>query len=223
MPPSIRAKWDTARYSTQKHPESRLLNDKVGLVTIPPFASSDSLQQNLYASDLRGHLTRLRNSGADRWILDLRANTGGNMWPMLSGLSSLLSADTVGYFLEPGGRKEPWRSHAQARSSSQEIEPIAVLLGPYTCSSGEAVAVAFKCRPHTRFFGLSTCGLTTDNDDFPLPDGALLMLTIGIFADRCGVPYPAGLTPDEQAGTLKWSDSTAIVTASQWLLKQEVP
>ena len=223
MTPTQRTKWDTARYSTQKHSESRLLNEKVGMVTIPPFASSDSIQQDLYASDVKGHLARLRASGADRWIVDLRSNTGGNMWPMLAGLSSLLSADTVGYFLDPDGQKEAWHSHAQALSSTQGFEPIAVLLGPYTCSSGEAVAVAFKCQPRTRFFGLPTCGLTTDNDDFPLPDGALLMLTIDIFADRCGVPYPAGVKPDEQVGSLTWSDSTAVVTACQWLLKQEAP
>jgi carboxyl-terminal processing protease len=222
MTPSQRAKWDTAHYSAQKHPESRFLKGKVGLVTIPPFASRDTIEQKLYASDVRNHLDRLRGSGANRWIIDLRSNLGGNMWPMLAGLSSLLSADTVGYFVNPDGRKDAWRSHAETMSIAQEVEPIAVLIGPSTCSSGEAIAIAFKCRPRTRFFGLPSCGLTTDNDDFPLPDGALLMLTINIFADRCGVPYPAGVKPDEQVGNLNRSDSTAVVTACQWLLKENV-
>ncbi len=220
LTPFERAHLDSARYSRQRHPESHLFKGKVGLLTVPAFASRDTIEQRLYAADVRSHLTRLRASGANKWIIDLRANMGGNMWPMLDGLSSLLSADTVGYSVFPDGQKEPWRSHAERAPTLQAIEPIAVLIGPWTGSSGEAIAVAFKCRPCTRFFGLPSGGLTTANKDFSLPDSALLLVTDSFFADRCGVSYSAGVVPDEQIGSEAWSDTTAVVTARRWLAKQ---
>jgi len=38
------------------------------------------------------------------WIIDLRGNSGGNMYPMLAGLSSLLGEGVLGYDVYPDGR-----------------------------------------------------------------------------------------------------------------------
>jgi C-terminal processing protease CtpA/Prc len=73
---------------------------------------------------------------------------------------------------------------------------VAVLIDRSTGSSGEAIAVAFRGRPHTRFFGEHTQGSSTVNETFALSDGASMWLTIGVQADRAGKQYPSGLAPD---------------------------
>ena len=43
------------------------------------------------------------------WIVDLRGNTGGNMWPMLAGFGPVLGEGTAGFFIDPDGVGVPWR------------------------------------------------------------------------------------------------------------------
>jgi carboxyl-terminal processing protease len=73
---------------------------------------------------------------------------------------------------------------------------VAVLIDHSTGSSGEAIAIAFRGRPRTRFFGEHTEGASTVNETFELSDGASLWLTIGVQADRTGRQYTSGLAPD---------------------------
>ncbi len=74
---------------------------------------------------------------------------------------------------------------------------VAVLIDGGTGSSGEAIAIAFRGRPHTRFFGEHTEGVSTVNETFALSDGASMWLTIGVGADRSGKQYLDGFAPDE--------------------------
>jgi hypothetical protein len=98
--------------------------------------------------------------------------------------------------------------------------PVAVLVGPATASSGEALAIAFRGRPSTRLFGATTRGLTTSNRVFPLSDGSLLNLSTAAFADRTGTSYPNGVTPDEL-----WNGPPAVGTGGlplNWLPRSRV-
>jgi C-terminal processing protease CtpA/Prc len=100
---------------------------------------------------------------------------------------------------------------------------VAVLTGPRTGSSGEAVTISFKGRARTRSFGSPTAGLSTANATYALPDGSMIVLTTAIEADRTGKTYGQKVDPDEViAGpnsSAAESDSTAAA-AVRWL-KQE--
>ena len=74
---------------------------------------------------------------------------------------------------------------------------MAVLTDTLTASSGEAVAVAFKARKHTRSFGAGTCGVSTGRSRFYLSDGSVIYLTTAVFADRRLVRYGHFIAPDE--------------------------
>jgi carboxyl-terminal processing protease len=80
---------------------------------------------------------------------------------------------------------------------SSSSPKVAVLIDQRVGSAGEAVAVAFKQRANTRFFGTATCGASTANVDFRLSDGALLYLTVSVMADRTRQLYGGPLQPDE--------------------------
>ena len=143
-------------------------------------------------------MTTLDRAGCG-WIVDLRTNGGGNMWPMLAGLKPFLGDEPLGTFVSRDNTSPPWKA-----GQAVGVEPPAalrgleqVLTGPRTASSGEAVAISFKGRPRTRSFGQRTIGLSSANDSFPLPDGSMILLTTAIEADRTGKLYGEKVDPDE--------------------------
>jgi carboxyl-terminal processing protease len=91
---------------------------------------------------------------------------------------------------------------------------VAVLTDVRVASSGEATVIAFRGRPNTRSFGEPTCGLSTANQTFPLPDGATLILTVSSMADRHAVVYGDRVAPDEVIA----NPDEVVVRAVAWLL-----
>lgn len=170
-----------------------------------------------------------------RWVVDLRGNTGGNMWPMVAGVGPILGEDTVGFFVDPDSLVQTWIygdgaatldgatiAGASAPYTLESPYPhVAVLTDSLTASSGEAVAVAFTGRTDTRSFGAPTWGVSTANAAFPLADGAVIFLTVTTMADRSGMIYGGELVPDEPiSGGAKTGDpetDDALGAAIEWL------
>lgn len=105
---------------------------------------------------------------------------GGDMYPMLLGVGPLLGDGPLIGFT---GRKG-FRYYVSYRDGALSVggytdrapvvvpafspaPPVAVLTGPTTASSGEAVTVAFRGRANTRSFGAATGGVTTRATDLP--------------------------------------------------------
>lgn len=205
----------TRRQRTAPAPtiEARPMQD-IGYVRVPALSTPHASTGTAFTSDACEKITALAAGATKGFIVDLRANTGGNMWPMLNGLRPLLGAGDVGAFRNRAGEITPWRARSsQACSMDLATRPVAVLVGPKTASSGEAVAIAFRNRPGTRFFGQPTAGLATANTDFPLADGGMLHLTTAATLDRAGTAYPQGVRPESQVP----EDQDPIETAARWL------
>lgn len=184
-----------------------------------------------------------RNCG---YIIDVRGNTGGNIWPMLTGLSGLLGDGPVGRETKADGSvmtyaelregvatiieegefkgREIIRSSTWRPLPALQSAPVAILMDDRTASSGEGVAVAMRGRPSTRFFGQPTFGVSTSNNGFELSDGVNLVVTVGVMTDRNGVAYPNGLTPDEMVafgpGNPDDPADAQIEAAKVWLATQ---
>jgi hypothetical protein len=189
------------------------VSERLGYLLPPGLHGSDPVAGRRISAEICTHFTRHGELSADGWIVDLRENRGGNMWPMMSGLLPLLGARPMGSFRDRDGNIEPWQPIAnEACQVDRSDVPVAVLIGPSTASSGEAVAVAFKGRARTRFFGARTAGLSTANKGYPLPDGSLLVLTVATLLDRNGTEYPAGIEPDVRA-----SSEAILSLAREWL------
>ncbi len=43
-----------------------------------------------------------------KWIIDLKDNTGGDMWPMYLGLSQIIKEGISGYFINSNGEFSEW-------------------------------------------------------------------------------------------------------------------
>jgi C-terminal processing protease CtpA/Prc len=172
--------------------------------------------------------------GVCGWIVDLRRNSGGNLWPMLAGLGALLGEGELAASIYPDGRRVPiWHRGGQAGFGEyvqlrvrspyglRAAAPLAVLLGPGTASSGEVLAVAFEGRPATRSFGAPTRGLSAGNRTFSLSDGASLVLTVAATSDRDGRLRLGSLSPDvavAASGAGSSGEDAVIGAATEWLI-----
>ena len=102
---------------------------------------------------------------------------------------------------------------------------MAVLTSHITTSSGEFVTLAFQGRPGTRRFGEPTFGVPTGNGIEDLSDGAVLLLTEALAADRTGLTYNGPILPD-QFVKIDWTQfgtehDPVLKAAYYWLLQQE--
>src|ERR1700735_5037140 len=205
-------------FTSRRLPEGHIVTVQgrnFGYVVLPRCSAKDNDGLLLYAADVRRILTDLTAQNPKGWIVDLRGNTGGNMWPMLTGIGPILGDGVVGSFVAAEG-SIPWfyqdgktgtRNPAGLETVSLTLEdapvlvtpsaPVAVLVDSSTASSAEAITIAFHGRSDTRFFGSRTAGKSTAVQPFKLDDGAEIYLTTALDADRTGKTFPDGFTPDQ--------------------------
>jgi carboxyl-terminal processing protease len=198
----------------------------IGYVRVTGVSGSGSVTL-AFADQLHAAIREQDRPGLAGWIVDLRGNGGGNMWPMLAGMAPLLGNGTVGHFVEPNGRVSTWEIRGgESYLDGQRLQPVttpytlrhaplrvAVLLDQRVASSGEATAIAFHGRPDTRSFGIPTCGLSTSNVMFRLSDGSILNLTVARMADRNLVEFGGQVHPDEVIA----DHAAAVARALQWI------
>jgi len=215
---------------------SKLLNQNVGYIHLRGFNSTDSINSMRYADSLQNLIKSIDNKNIKGWILDLRENTGGSCWPMLTGLGPLLGNGICGYFIDNNQKKSSWfyqdgesgidtttgiKVSKQPYKLLNELNPIAVLTGYRTLSTGEVVVTAFHNKRNARSFGENTGGLSTGNAFFKLSDGSIIVLTTCIYADREGNIFGKSIAPDEMI-TFSYYDighpyDAVIKRAMEWI------
>lgn len=184
-------------------PVIRALADSIAYISVPAYSGADRKAINDYTKAVHDSLTKVLASASCKWVVDLRTNGGGNMWPMLGGLQPFFGQAGLGSFVSAGGSGPLWHAgdavdvRPNAALLPLDSAYVAVLTGPRTASSGEAVTISFRGRPRTRSFGLPTAGLSTANQGYMLPDSSMILLTVAVEADRTGRRYGEKIDPDE--------------------------
>ncbi|MDK1476651.1 S41 family peptidase [Streptomyces sp. 549] len=215
--------------------EGRALPGRVGYLSLPGVQGSEEVSQQ-YVREGRAALAKADRPKACGWVVDLRRNHGGNMWPMLAVVGPVLGDGDVGAFVDARGKKLVWSMESGIPRLDGEstgwgpsdpigegTAPVAVLVNSSTASSGEAVAVAFRGRPATRSFGEATAGVPTSNRPHRLSDGAVLNLTVAKDADRTGRTYDEAIPPDEEVADNHGRGSRqdpVMEAATAWLSSQ---
>ena len=229
------ALYRRATMSDNSTPRVELVEDNLGLVILPGFGSGDPEQMGKYATNVQHMICEIDAKNPCGWVVDLRENTGGNMWPMLAGIGPILGEGRAGAFIDPDGEVMCWsyvggkalledtvvvEVDGQACELQEPSPPVAVLTSGSTASSGEAIVVAFRGRPNTRSFGSGTAGVSTANQGYELSDGAMILLTVATFVNRTGQTYGGVITPDELVGRSASESDPAMQAAINWLLNQ---
>jgi C-terminal processing protease CtpA/Prc len=185
-------------------------------IAVQSFLTFEPAMALAAAGHLRALLNRASASNSCGLIVDLRTNSGGNMYPMLVGILPLLPEGLMLSFKSVKGVStdvsrqggEIWLAGNKATDALESVSSmpaipvmpvhVAVLTGPQTGSSGEMLVLAFKGRTNTRSFGLPTAGVTSANQPFPLRHGGVLNLATFTTLDRSGTPHPGPIQPDER-------------------------
>jgi hypothetical protein len=163
------------------------------------------------------------------WIVDLRDNWGGDMYPMIDTVAPLISEGPIGSFADHGEDRVMWLMRrdgltvggfhyplpANPYRLPHPAGPIAVLTDADTASSGEATLIAFRGQSNARTFGSPTAGYASANEVFKLSDGAELLITETDDCDRTGQEYGENpITPDQSTSS---ADHATLGAATQWI------
>lgn len=190
----------------------------IGYFVVPGFQGVED-EAALFTSEIHAIVVRLQEYTTCGWIIDLRENNGGNMYPMLSGIAPLFGTNTEVGFRNAnvesiqvvintngtiqhlggpfGGESDAWLSNTARLIQVHVVDqPIAALIGPRTGSAGEATAIALAGREQTHFFGETTAGYASSPTYLRLLDGSLLSVTTHWTTGPRGAIYPEGVFPD---------------------------
>lgn len=214
-------------------PRSELIAPDVGYLEVTAFSGGGPEGDEL-ATRYHELIEGVDTLGVCGWVVDLRGNTGGNMWPMLAGIGPIVGGSRPGSFVDPDSVVNEWFYDGGTAGVGESVlasaepfyqardtfPPVAVLTDAETASSGEAVAVAFRGRTRARSFGSASFGVPTANAGFGMPDGAMIFLTVAWTADRTGEIYDAPLEPDALVAGAKTGDpatDAVLAAALDWL------
>ena len=193
-----------------------------------------------YPSDVQKLMRSMDKNPVCGWMIDLRRNTGGDIWSYIAGVGPILGEGDLGGFEYTDGRPEGWayrdgevfwnneyRYESEIDGSiyhPKQVTPVALLIGPATQAAGELMLVAFQGRPDIRSFGEPTRGLPTLHTHTTLSDGSRLYVSGANSFDRNGTIYSGPIAPDVFVET-DWSrlgteQDPVILTAMDWLHSQ---
>ncbi|HCD90219.1 MAG TPA: peptidase S41 [Ruminococcaceae bacterium] len=170
------------------------LDGNIAIIKLPDFLGTAEAGQK-YAKIAEDfiHENRDKIKGV---VLDLRGNTGGDMGPMATAVSSLLPDGELVYYHYrsydvPVTLKNGVVSNAGTGGKSLYPEeklnvPVAILTDDMTASSGEALTLCFRGLENTRTFGAPTAGYTSVNMLYNMYDGAQMYLTVAFDKARTG-------------------------------------
>src|SRR5436305_45545 len=87
--------------------EAVRLANGIGIVRLYGFSGSSD-ETKLYAEAGRAKIRTLSAQGVCRFIIDLRPDVGGNMYPMIEAVGGLLDDGVLGTFENAAGKLNPW-------------------------------------------------------------------------------------------------------------------
>ncbi len=217
-----------------------LLNKNIGYLRIPGNSDFNAKKMDSIANNIVEEINKVNSNRIKGWIIDLRINTGGNMYPMIAGISDLIgNNEKIGGFITSANEADgDWflkegniyidttqvLNRQKLKTPIKKQIPVAVLISCYTASSGEMTAISFIGRKNTKLFGEESAGFTTTNQGFKINENSGLNLAVGYVTDRNGKIYTENIKPDTEILTgdnfedlLK---DRKIINAVKWIKNQ---
>ncbi len=204
--------------------------DGVAYLNLPYHLQSEAALSQCYASRINSLIAEYDRVDTQGWVVDLRGNGGGNVWPMITGLGPLLGNGVLGYL--KNDREPKWACQAFRHQDGSswlgnrlyfKLEekphvlkntdcPVAVLTGDGTGSAGEVVAIAFIGNSNACRFGEKTNGLTTTNYPYRLPQKGMLIVSVGFYANRFGEELKGPIEPEKPV-----AGEAVLTVAKNWI------
>lgn len=214
--------WDKLTESTNTYLKNKIknetkvksviINKQIGYIRISgnddfAFKKVDSI-----ANDIVSNINSIDSKKIKAWIIDLRINTGGNMYPILLGLKEFIGNNVIfGGFVNSKNEitgnweiknnkllidKNLLERKSELIFPSKNTIPIAILTSGYTASAGEMTAISFIGRDNTFVIGEPTANYTTAVQGFEINKFAAINLSTDYVIDRNKKVYKQNIIPD---------------------------
>jgi carboxyl-terminal processing protease len=163
------------------------IGESVGYIRIGEFG------RNTHAEFL-GAIAYLKKEGCDRFVIDLRGNTGGLMEAALNIANEFLEdGDLIVY---TKGKAYPREDVYANGKGSCKMNPVVVMIDEWSASASEILAGALQDNDRAYIVGRRSFGKGLVQTEIPFRDGSAVRLTIARFyvpSGRCiQKPYRHG-------------------------------
>ncbi|MBQ9076750.1 MAG: S41 family peptidase [Muribaculaceae bacterium] len=145
-------------------------------------------------SEFLTSLTRLRNEGAAKYIIDLRGNGGGFLDMAILMTNEFLPARSPIVFTKSRTGREDTHAFSDGTGSFQDNE-VAVLIDEYSASASEILAGALQDNDRGLILGRRSFGKGLVQRQVTLPDSSALRLTIAKYYTPSGRCIQKQYTP----------------------------
>lgn len=158
-------------------PAAFMLNDSVGYLKLNTFSAHS-------AREMRQHLQKLKEQGAQKMILDLRNNPGGLLSAAQNIANEFLKKDAVIVFTKNrDGVAKYYRAEGGGTFTQGSL---AVLINQRSASASEIVAGALQDNERAQLVGRKSYGKGLVQEEMSLRDGSKLRLTTQHFYTPSG-------------------------------------
>lgn len=175
-----------------------IINDNIGFIRVNKFGESTY-------DEFISALAELRTKGAQKYIIDLRENSGGFMDQAIKMANEFLERGEGIVYAE--GRAYP-RYEAKANGAGRFKEvPLTVLIDNFSASASEIFAGAMQDNDRATIVGRRSFGKGLVQQQIPFSDGSAVRLTVARYytpSGRCiQKPYKMGEQEDYQKDLLE--------------------
>lgn len=150
----------------------------IGYVRVNKFA------RNTYAEFLTA-LEKLKDEGANKFIIDLRGNSGGYMDQVIFMANEFLPADRSIVYTKGRTEENQFTETSDGLGGFIDNE-IVVLTNEYSASASEIFAGAIQDNDRGLIIGRRSFGKGLVQNQIPLPDGSALRLTVARYYTPSG-------------------------------------
>lgn len=156
------------------------------------------LKINTFSEETYGEfltsLVRLKSSGAQKFILDLRGNGGGLMQAAVLMANEFLQRDEV--IVSTRGREEAFRSSSSSNGlGAFQNEPLVVLIDESSASASEILAGAVQDNDRGLIVGRRSFGKGLVQNQMELSDNSAIRLTVARYYTPSGRCIQKNYTP----------------------------
>ncbi|MDN6244202.1 MAG: S41 family peptidase [Tetragenococcus koreensis] len=212
---------EVKKESSQFKAPTSSVKDNILYVHLPEFSGSSS-QGEKYANTIYYKMTSKIYKGI---IIDLSNNLGGDIGPMLAGISPVIPNGKLFEIVNAANNPTSVTFRGSVTNNmGTKIDlgnvkkvtgiPVAVILNRWTASSGELTALALENNPSVKTFGGESAGYTSINDTYIMYNGAQVNITTSKIKKNNGqILFNNKIKPDVQT-------NNPIVQANNWILNQ---
>ncbi|NDP19773.1 MAG: S41 family peptidase [Paludibacter sp.] len=164
-----------------------MIEPGVGFIRVSKFAATTY-------SEFLDAIAKLRNSGAKKYIIDLRENSGGFMDQAINMVNEFLPANRMIVYSQGKSYK---RSEAISDGKGSCISvPVAVLINEFSASASEIFSGAIQDNDRGLIIGRRSFGKGLVQQQLDLSDGSAIRLTVARYYTPSGrsiqKPYEKG-------------------------------